>query len=194
VRVPDSRTAREAEELLREAAPPFLANHSHRSYHFATALAERERVRFDAELLYVAALLHDVGLVARFDTGRCFELDGADAARRLAAEQGWPAERAEAAAEAIRLHVAAEIALADGPEAYLLNHATGFDVRGHRWDDVDAATVASVLAAHPRLDFEAGFTALLRDQADRKPGCWAHAAIAGGIAEAIASSPFVRAA
>src|SRR6266536_6616437 len=116
----DSRLARRAERLVAEVSPPFLTNHCFRSHFFAVALAERDRVRFDAELLYVAALLHDLGLVARFDTGRCFEEDGADAAAALAAEEGWPPERREALAEAIRLHVAVSVEVADGAEAYLL--------------------------------------------------------------------------
>lgn len=175
---------------MREAAPAFLTNHSLRSHAWSVALAAVDRVRFDAELLYVAAVLHDLGLVAPFDTGRCFEADGADVAADLAAEEGWSRERREALAEAIRLHVAVEIALEDGPEAYLLWHATGLDVRGHRYGDVDPDTLRRVVAAHPRLDFKRGFTDLLADQAERKPNCWAAAATASGIADQIAAAPF----
>jgi hypothetical protein len=187
---PDSRLAREAEELMGVVAPPFLTNHSFRSHFFAVALAHRDQVRFDPELLYVAALLHDVGLVEEFDTGKCFEKDSADAAARLAAEDGWSSERSDRLAEAIRLHVATEIDLGDGPEAYLLWHSTGLDVGGHRHEELTAATVESVLSAYPRLDFKQGFTALIADQAERKAGCWASRAIAAGIADRIAASPF----
>jgi HD superfamily phosphodiesterase len=106
LRTPDSRLAAEAEELVRTSSPAFLANHCARSYAWSVALAEHDHVPFDAELLYVAALLHDLGLVRRFDTGSCFEEDSADAAAALAATAGWPSERREALAEAIRLHVA----------------------------------------------------------------------------------------
>jgi HD domain len=188
--IPDSRLARRAEELVREASPAFLANHCVRSHAWSVALAAVDRVRFDAELLYVAALLHDLGLVARFDTGRCFEVDGADVAANLAAEEGWSLERRDALAEAIRLHVAVEIALKDGPEAYLLWHATGLDVRGHRYGDVDPHIVRRVVAAHPRLDFKRGFADLLADQAKRKPNCWAAAAMESGIGDDIAAAPF----
>src|SRR5438552_18430040 len=157
---PDSRLARRAEKLVAEVSPPFLTNHCFRSHFFAVALAERDRVRFDAELLYVAALLHDLGLVARFDTGRCFEEDGADAAAVLAAEAGWPPERCQALAEAIRLHVALAVELADGPEAFLLWHSTGLDVGGSRFAELRAETVRDVLASYPRLDFKQGFTDL----------------------------------
>ena len=188
--IPDSRLAADAEELVRTASPAFLANHSLRSYAWSVGLAGRDRVRFDAELLYVAALLHDLGLVGRFDTGSCFEEDSAEAAAGLATTAGWSSERAEALAEAIRLHVALAVALDDGPEAYLLWHATGLDVTGHRYGDLAAPFVADVVATYPRLDFKRGFTELLAGQAARKPGCWAAAAVAGGIGERIDAAPF----
>jgi HD domain len=175
---------------MHAVAPPFLTNHSFRSHFFAVALADRDGVSFDSELLYVAALLHDIGLVEGFDTGKCFEEDSADAAVRLAAGEGWAAERREQLAEAIRLHVATEIDLGDGPEAYLLWHSTGLDVGGDRHGDVSPKTVGAVLAAYPRLDFKDGFTALIADQADRKTGCWADRAFAAGISDRIAAAPF----
>jgi hypothetical protein len=187
---PDSRAAREAEELMHAVAAPFLTNHSFRSHFFAVALAERDDVLFDSELLYVAALLHDIGLVEEFDTGKCFEEDSADAAVRLVAGEGWAAERREQLAEAIRLHVATEIELGDGPEAYLLWHSTGLDVGGDRHGDVSPQTVEAVLTAYPRLDFKEGFTALIADEADRKTGCWADRAFAAGISDRIAAAPF----
>ena len=188
--IPDSRAARVAEELLRGCSPAFLANHCFRSYAWSTALADCDRVRFDRELLYVGALLHDLGLVSWFDTGRCFEEDSATAAADLAAQGGWPAERCEALSEAIRLHVAITVALEDGPEAYLRWHATGFDVTGHRYDELAPEVVAEVIATYPRLEFKRGFVELLSDQAARKPNCWAASATAGGIAERIAAAPF----
>jgi hypothetical protein len=187
---PDSSLAREAEDLLRSVAPPFLANHSFRSHFFAVALAQRDRVTFDEELLYVAALLHDIGLVEEFDTGRCFEEDSADAAVRLAEQGEWEAERRERLAEAIRLHVEADISLGDGPEAYLLWHATGLDVAGHRHGELTAAEVRAVVDAYPRLDFKDGFLGLVADQAMRKPACWAAEAMGGGLAARVAAAPF----
>ena len=190
--IPDSALARRTERLVREVSPAFLTNHSFRSHAWSVALAERDGIRFDPELLYVAALLHDIGLVPKFDSGACFESDGAAVAADLAAHEGWPQERRRALAEAIRLHVATEIALDDGPEAYLLWHATGLDVTGHRYDDVDSRRIATVLSDYPRLDFAAGFTHLLQGQAGRKPDCWAAKAIQNGIADRILASPFER--
>jgi hypothetical protein len=187
---PDSNLAQQAEDLVRLVAPPFLANHSFRSHFFAVALADRDGVRFDEELLYVAALMHDVGLVDEFDTGRCFEEDSADAAARLAEQEEWEAERRERLAEAIRLHVATDIALDDGPEAYLLWHSTGLDVGGHRHGELTAAELQAVLDAYPRLDFKEGFAGLVEDQAARKQGCWAERAVQAGLCARIDAAPF----
>jgi hypothetical protein len=99
-------------------------------------------------------------------------------------------ERCEALAEAIRLHVALEEELGDGPETYLLWHATGLDVVGHRYGDLDRRTIESVVTGYPRLEFNRGFTDLLLDQAGRKPNCWAANAIESGIAERIQTTPF----
>ena len=175
---------------MRSLAPPFLVNHSFRSHFFAVALADRDAVSFDEELLYVAALMHDIGLVEEFDTGRCFEEDSADAAARLAEQEEWAAERRERLAEAIRLHVATDIALDDGPEAYLLWHSTGLDVGGHRHGELTAAELHAVLDAYPRLDFKEGFAGLVEDQAARKQGCWADRAVQAGLRSRIDAAPF----
>ena len=109
---------------------------------------------------------------------------------RLASLEGWPPERSHALAEAIRLHVATTVELGDGPEAFLLWHSTGLDVGGDRHGDVSPPTVSAVLAAYPRLDFKEGFTGLIADQAERKPGCWTATAMRKGLAQRIAAAPF----
>ena len=86
--------------------------------------------------------------------------------------------------------MAAEIAIEDGPEAYLLWHATGLDVRGHRLGEIDPPEVAAVLASYPRLDFKHGFAELFADQAERKPDCQVAELMRGGFADRIAAAPF----
>ena len=61
LRVPDSAAARAAERELEELAPPFMVNHSLRTYWFSRLLGETNTMSYDDEVLYVASLLHDIG-------------------------------------------------------------------------------------------------------------------------------------
>jgi hypothetical protein len=73
VTLPDTAAAREAEAVA-DGFPAHLRNHSQRSYLWALALGEQERLAYDAEFLYCACLLHDAGLVGRGERGgsECF--------------------------------------------------------------------------------------------------------------------------
>lgn len=61
---PDSALTRAALDVANRVLPATLLNHSFRSYVFGRALGELDNIHVDTELLYAAALLHDVGLVA----------------------------------------------------------------------------------------------------------------------------------
>ena len=188
--VPDTALARDARDLVAEVAPPFLVNHSIRAYAWAAALAEHDHAAFDAEILYVAAALHDIGLVPAYDAGGCFELDGAMAARDFALDHGCPRPRAEAIHDVIARHMAAELPPGATVEDALLSDSTGVDVTGYRLADVRADLVAPVLAAYPRLGFKRAFGALFVDQAARKPHCRVAEMVATGKVAAIEAAPF----
>ncbi len=177
-------------ELLEETSPPFLVNHCKRSHAWAAGLAAADGVPFDPELLAVAALLHDLGLVYGIEDGKDFEISGGDRASAFVRQHGWDRPRADLVAEIIRLHVAANIALADGHEAYLLWHATGLDVTGHRFGDLPAEFVRTTLADHPRLDFAHGFSCMFAEQARLRPQSRAGELVRGGIIGRIEGSPF----
>jgi HD domain-containing protein len=188
--VPDSALARRARELIADVAAPFLVNHSVRSYAWAVELARHDELEFDAEILYVSAILHDIGLVPAYDTGGCFEIDGAMAAERFVQDAGAPAERVRAIYDVIALHMLEELPPDPASEVVLLWDSTGTDVTGHRFTDVRADIVLGVLAAYPRLDFKREFAALFVDQASRKPSCRVAEMVNAGKLEAIAQAPF----
>jgi len=72
----------------------------------------------------------------------------------------------------------------------LLWDSAGTDVTGHRFADVRPEVIPELLAAYPRIDFKQEFTALVVDQASRKPTCPAAEMIASGILDEIAQTPF----
>jgi hypothetical protein len=188
--VPDSALAHAARELIGEVAPPYLVNHSVRAYAWAVELARRDDLLFDQEILYVAALLHDIGLVPAYDLGGCFERDGAIEAERFSLEHGQPADRSRAIYDVIDLHMLPEAPAGSTNEVVLLNDSTGTDVTGYRYADVRAEAVATILAAYPRLDFKVAFAAAFRDQAARKPTCSVARKVRTGKLDAIAKAPF----
>lgn len=188
--VPDSALAKDARELLETVAPAFLVNHSVRAYAWAVELALHDDLRFDPEILYVSAILHDIGLLAEFDTGACFETDGAIAAERFALERGESPVRARAIYDVIELHMADELPPDPASEIVLLWDSTGTDVTGYRYADVRRAVVPKVLAAYPRLDFKRDFGALFVDQATRKPTCTVGAMVRTGKLAAINRAPY----
>ena len=188
--VPDSTLARLARELIADVAAPFLVNHSVRSYAWAVELARHDELQFDPEILYVSAMLHDIGLVPAYDLGGCFEVDSAIAAERLVREAGEPEARARAIYDVIALHNNETLPPDPASEVALLWDSTGTDVTGDRFTDVRPAIVPGLLAAYPRLDFKREFAALFVDQASRKPTCAAAEMVAQGILEGIAQAPF----
>ena len=188
--VPDSQVAQRARELIADVAAPFLVNHSVRSYAWAVELARHDGLPFDPEILYVSAVLHDVGLVPAYDLGGCFEVDGAIAAEQLVRDAGQPGDRARAIYDVIALHMIVDLPPDPAAEVVLLWDSTGTDVTGDRFDDVRPAIIPGLLAAYPRLDFKREFAALFVDQASRKPTCRAAEMVDSGMLEAIAQAPF----
>src|SRR3954466_10607594 len=86
VTVPDTKVAREATELVREATSDLIYDHSRRVFWFGSLQGRNRGLSFDSELLYIGAMFHDLGLNEQFrGSGRRFEVDGADEARRFPA-------------------------------------------------------------------------------------------------------------
>ena len=154
VPVPDSAVALEAAALLRDEAPATLAAHSHRAYLFGALLGKRDDLDWDPELLFVSAMLHDLGLTEFLSGEGPFEQRGADAAESWLRDRGWPEDRVAVVARAIRMHLDVGRAGKDRPEVALLHFGTAADVTGMRLEDIHPATVAEVIDAHPRQGFK----------------------------------------
>jgi hypothetical protein len=179
-----------AREVLVRYASEALANHSERAYLWAASLGEQKGIPYDAELLYVASMLHDLGLVAAFDNHRApFEDAGGDVGWVFGAGAGWPAERRDRVKEIIVRHMWDEVDPALDAEGHLLREGTALDIAGRNVDAWPEDLRAEVLRRHPRLTLAAEFTAAFEDQAHRKPGCAAAAAVAAGVGDRMAANP-----
>lgn len=170
---PSSVLTRAAEDLARRRLTPALLNHSFRTYSFGAALGELEALDVDRELLFAAALLHDVGLPTS-DEGVDFTRASARAARDVAEQVGLSTAATDILRSAITLHHSPGVTLAHGPVAYLLSAGAGLDVVGLRSWQLSPDLVAAVIREHPRLGFKREFAAAFKAEADRVPHGRAH--------------------
>ena len=138
--------------------PAYLLTHSVRAYCWGAAIADVEVWAFDRPILWAASLMHDVGLTRLARNTMCFEVEGAEIARRFLEREGMAAEAIDRAAIAIVLHMRPSVTLDDGVESVLLDRATGLDVRGAEYTLVDAVR-ADVMRAFPRGAFDRHFLA-----------------------------------
>ncbi|CAL9662000.1 HD domain-containing protein [Streptomyces griseomycini] len=155
VEIPDSELAQEATELIRDTTPPLIFHHSRRVYLFGSLQAAARGIRPDPELLYVAALFHDTGLVPpyRGDDQR-FELDGADQARAFLLAHGLSEADADTVWAAVALHTTPEVPYRMAPEIAATTAGVETDVLGLHLADIPRAQIDAVTAAHPRPDFK----------------------------------------
>jgi hypothetical protein len=188
--LPDTPACRGALEVATRYHSPSLLNHSVRAYLWAAAYAQTQGIDFDAELLYVSAMLHDLGLTAEFDSHTVpYEEAGGHVAWAFCAGAGWSPERRVRACEVIIRHMWDEVPVEEDPEGHLLELSTGMDISGRRTEDIPVGVRREVLERHPRLEIAKEFTACVSDQGTRKPSSHAGRLVRAGIADRIAHNP-----
>jgi hypothetical protein len=187
---PQTPAAKAAFSVAARFYSPALLNHCIRAYLWGAMYSAAHNVAFDDELFYVSAMLHDIGLTDPFDSHRlAFEVAGGDLAWVFGVAAGWPAERAERAAEIIVLHMRDDVHHSADPEAHLLQVATSWDVAGRHPEEFPLEARAEILARYPRQGFGSEFLACFEDQARRKPGSAAAASMASNGAGRMKSNP-----
>jgi hypothetical protein len=188
--LPDSVLTRAAEDVARRRLSLALLNHSYRTYAYGVALGDLEHLDVDRELLYAAALLHDVGLraaVPQVDFTRA----SARVARDVADQVGLSTAATDTLRSAITLHHSPGVTRAQGDVAYLLSAGAGVDVAGLRTWQLPPDLLAEVVAAHPRAGFKREFAAAWRAEAARVPhGRAAFLRRYGAFDLAIKAAPF----
>ena len=170
IRVPDSKLAREATDLLREHGTPLLFAHSLRVFLFGSLRGRHRGLQVDHELLYVGAVFHDFGLTPKYRSqDHRFEVDGANAARDFLRANGIDEGAAGVVWDAIALHTTPEIPWHKRPEIALVTGGVEADVLGDGLDEIAEEDRASVLAAFPRVDFKKGIVQAFADGFGYRP-------------------------
>jgi len=190
--IPATPAARSALAVLTRYSAPALVNHCVRSYLLAASKAALDDIPVDLELLYVSALLHDIGLEATLGAHRVpFEEAGGNVAWVFAAGAGWPVERCDRTAQIIVAHMlGADVAI--DPEGHLLDVATGLDISGRGAEHWPPALLQELVTTYPRLDLAPRFTACIREQAERKPTSAAAHVVRRGLIAGLADNPLER--
>lgn len=155
IKIPDSKLALGAAELLREHGDELLWNHSHRVYLFGALQGKQANMKYDPELLYISALFHDLGLTKHYSSpDKRFEVDGANAARDYLKQNGVPDDSIRLVWDAIALHTTIGVAQYKEPEVALIYSGVGYDVMGENFEALTEEVRSKVTTAYPRNNFK----------------------------------------
>jgi hypothetical protein len=168
VRIKTNATISLAIQELRNTSSRVLVNHAARTFYFGALIGYANKNNFDTEILFLACLLHDLGLTEAHMGPLPFEIQGAEAARKLLLTTGLNARSAEVVWDAIAMHPLA-ISGFKRPEIALVAAGASADVLGAGLEKVESSQVAEVLEAFPRLDFKREFVRTCADVVQRYP-------------------------
>ncbi len=188
---PDTAAARAAVSLAERYQSPAITAHVVRSWYWAAGFAALDGLTgVDHELLWVAALLHDIGTVTEFDAHTVsYEHAGGHVAVALTTGAGWTVERQQRVLDVVVRHNWPSVDVGLDLEGHLLERATGLDISGAGADLLPEPYLREVLAVHPRGSLAAEFGACVVDQAARKPDTAARRLVDGGVVEKLARNP-----
>jgi HD superfamily phosphodiesterase len=151
IQIPESKLANAARELVRDTESPLLYNHSTRVFYFGALAGQRQKLKFDSELLYLGAMFHDMGLTKQYRSAtERFEVDSANAAREFLRQHGIDEASIEVVWDAIALHTTPGIPQHKKPEVALVTAGVETDVLGIGYHDLADGEREAVVAAHPR--------------------------------------------
>ncbi|MDN5780742.1 MAG: HD domain-containing protein [Luteimonas sp.] len=157
ITLPDTPLVSRAIEYVRASSDAYLFNHVIRSWLFAVTLAEQKGEPYDAEVLAVATLLHDLGLTKAANGPLRFEVEGANAARAFARKEGLDEHRAQLVWDSIALNSTPSICLHKQTEAALCVLGVGVDWGGWGYESIPEDTMDRILEAFPRLGMKYHF-------------------------------------
>ncbi|ACC74780.1 HD domain-containing protein [Paraburkholderia phymatum] len=157
--MPDTALARAALEHIRGVESELTLHHALRAFLFAALTGIREALEFDAELLYVGTLFHNVGLSLRYNRSpNRFEIDSANEAREFLIAHGVGKIAAEDVWNAVALHTTPGIPEHMSALVLLVSAGVQMDVRGARYYEFTAQQRDAIVQAFPR---ERGFKSKL---------------------------------
>jgi hypothetical protein len=166
----DSPLALAALALARQHETASVLNHSIRTHRYALRhaglLGLKPDTDFDAELLFVACVLHDIGAFDAFDGPQRFEVEGADAAATLLRAHGRSEAEVDLVWQGIALHTSPGIAERRGTLPMLTRVGIRTDFSSVTIPEAERLEIEREL---PRLGLDDELPALVVAQALRQP-------------------------
>lgn len=195
LQVPDSRLAKQALEHCCDLSSSDLVGHCQRAYMWGGLLAQYDGRKVDAEELYVASMLHDLGLTDAYGSNpeiACFAVEGTEAAEAFLKSVAVPDPVRRKITEAVCLHLNDAVPYEiHGLEAHYLHAGTMFDViGGPRFRQIPREARNQVLACYPRGGMKAMMVNHVQAQMKARPH--SRMALLGkvGFGKMVASAPF----
>ena len=153
IEIRDSKLARDVTQFIRDTESDLLFHHSSRVFCWGAMAGTRRDMAFDPELLYTAAMFHDIGLTSQYENSQLrFEVDGANAARNFLRSYGVTESDLQIVWNAVALHTTPGIPEFMDPEIALLQSGAGMDVAGRGYDQFTDEERQAVVQAFPRED------------------------------------------
>lgn len=156
ITVIDTPLVTRAMAFARSHSEPFLFNHAVRSWLFAVRLGQLQGIAHDAEVVAIGTLLHDLGLTKSFTGQKRFEIEGADAARAFAQEQGLDDRRVQLIWDSVALNSTPSIGLYKEAEVALCTAGIGVEF-GFQYDRIPPDEMKTILTDFPRLEMKRRF-------------------------------------
>ncbi len=166
---PDSTLARLAEEAALEQGAA-LAGHGYRTWLIGSALSQVDGVRLDGELFFVAALLHDAGMVTEV-VGQDFTVRSADVVLEVC-KGATSVEDAvgQRLADAVVAHASPGLSVQVDPIAFYVQGGAMADLAGLRMWDLPRGYLRAAFRLHAANDVHRTVAGLVRREARDVPG------------------------
>ena len=174
VEVPDTKLAYAAAAYSAKLSSLALLNHCFRCYHWGVllALADGSYIR-DEEMLFVAAMLHDLGVSETHrgtqDGIDCFAVEGAICASAWLTDRGCIEPKGQIVADAIALHLNPVVEPASGETAFYLHAGAHCDIMGVRCAEIPDRLVRQVVSDNPAAGVEVEFADFIQRECLERP-------------------------
>ena len=151
ITIPDSQLGRAITEFVRDTENDLLFNHSSRVFFFGAIAGQQRNLTLNHELLYAAAMFHDIGLVASHSSPNLrFEVDGANQAREFLKSYNVDPSDIDKVWTGIALHTTPGVPEFMHPIIALTTAGVEMDVLGLTYDTYPDDVREAVVAAFPR--------------------------------------------